>query len=106
MNINEVIYWECHVTISPVLDQSRLNLLNNICDFYKFKLAKLVMIKGDSESLSKRDSFMTSHAPSDKLDDLKSRMNLMCKELELNSFEVWRFKIEGIILDTKYKLNP
>jgi hypothetical protein len=102
LSSQDVIYWECHVTISPVLDQVGLDLLNSISTSYGFKLAKLVMIKGGDESLSTKDSFMTSHAPSDKLDDLKNRMQLLCQQLESNSFQVWRFKIEGIVLDTKY----
>jgi hypothetical protein len=105
MNTQDVMYWECHVTISPVLNQVRLDLLNSISTIYGFKVAKLLMVKENNESLSTKDSFMTSHAPPDKLDDLKNRMNLLCQKLESNSFEVWRFKIEGIVLDTKYQSN-
>jgi hypothetical protein len=102
LSSQDVIYWECHVTISPVLDPVRLDLLNNISTSYGFKVAKLVMIKGGNESLSTKDSFMTSHAPPNKLDDLKNRMQLLCQQLEFNSFQVWRSKIEGIVIDTKY----
>lgn len=95
-----VLYFESHVTISPVFDE-RLERFKEICSKHGFRVAKLLMEKHRSKTfeISNHDSFCTGR--SDDEDDLKKRMVELCKELRSNQFEVLRYKIEAVTLDSR-----
>jgi hypothetical protein len=92
--------FECHVTISPVFDDD-LVLVEEIAKKHNFKVANLLMQrrKEDTPERSKNDTFMTGHDRS--YNDLKNKMILLIKELQNCGFDVWRYKIEEILVDSK-----
>jgi hypothetical protein len=94
-NVPEAIYYECHVTVSPVFDE-KLEEFKNICRNRGFSVAKLLMAKGGA---SKKDSFCTGR--SDTYEDMFNRMTALVYELQQFDFEVWRYKIEVVVLDVK-----
>jgi hypothetical protein len=96
------LYYECHVTIEPVFDR-RLDLARLIATGHKFKLADLLMQKRkeDTPQRSMNDTFMTAHGKD--YQELESRMKSLILELRTNHFEVWRYKIEDTIIDSKIK---
>lgn len=97
MNIH---YYECHVTIEPVLDD-RLGVAEHIAKKHGFRMAKLLMKKKDedTEARSDKDSFMTGTSKS--YASLGLDMAALIRELKLHNFKVWRYKIEAILLDSK-----
>lgn len=94
-------YLECHVTIEPVFDED-LESVKVIAENHGFKVPHLLMKKrkADTETRSKHDTFMTSH--SKELEDIHNRMVSVIQELQKYNFEVWRYKIEDIICDSRY----
>jgi hypothetical protein len=101
-DITAKIYFETHVTIEPIFDE-RLKEASAIAGKHGFKIATLLMKKRveDTETRSKYDTFMTSHSMS--LQTSKDRIHSLIKELKLNDFKVWRYKIEDIVLDSRYE---
>lgn len=95
------LYYEAHVTIEPVFDESLLNFMF-ICKEHKFYVATLLMQKRKdaTEERSKCDSFCTSHGQDQ--DELKKRMFALLDDLKKESYQVWRYKIEIISLDSRY----
>lgn len=92
------LYFEAHVTIDPVFGFDR-DKAEDIARQHNFKLAKLVMLKGNISEESKRDTFMTSH---DKLFlPIKERTIACVKQLKAAGFVVRRYKIEDTILDSR-----
>lgn len=92
------LYFEAHVTIDPVFGFDR-DKAEDIARQHKFKLAKLVMLKGDISEESKRDTFMTSH---DKwFLPIKERTIACVRDLKATGFVVRRYKIEDTILDSR-----
>ena len=100
----DVIYYESHITIEPVFGKN-LEQLKEIVEKHNFKVANL-LIQKDREitpERSDKDTFCT--AKSKNITELESNMNDLLLELTLNSFHVWRFKIEAIIVDEKLNRN-
>jgi hypothetical protein len=94
-NVPEAIYYECHVTVSPVFDE-KIEQFKSICQRHQFSVAKLLMVKGGA---SKKDSFCTGRSL--YYEDILNRMTGLVRELQLSDFEVWRYKIEVAVLDVK-----
>ncbi len=92
------IYYECHITIEPVLG-TNLEKFNSICKSHKFKVAKLLMRKGDSLETSTLDSFCTGHDTS--YDTLLGRMTFLLQVLKETGFCIFRYKIESILVDSR-----
>lgn len=94
-------YYECHITIAPIFDQAR-ERVKTIATKHKFKLATLLMQKRatDTPEQSKYDTFMTSHGKS--LLDINNRMVVCVNELLDAGFDVYRYKIEDIVIDSRY----
>ena len=93
-------YYEAHVTIEPVFDDLREGA-NVTARQYGFKLANLLMQKRsvDAPERSKCDTFMTSH--DSNLENITNRTkNLVCA-LQVAGFNVWRYKIEDTVLDSR-----
>lgn len=94
------LYYECHVTIEPVFDE-QLSKASELSIKHKFKIANLLMQKRkcDAPERSKYDTFMTGH---DKdYGSLEQNMISLIKDLQLNAFKVYRYKIESILLDSR-----
>lgn len=94
----KIISYESHITIEPVFGE-RFDQFYNICSVYKFKPAELLLQKQRdiTPERSNKDSFCTGH--SKDFDDLKLKTECLVYDLKHAEFEVWRYKIEGIVLD-------
>lgn len=97
----DVIYYECHVTIEPVFDE-RLDKFKRICEKYKFRAADLFLQKRkeDLPTRSSKDSFCTSKGLD--FEEIKVRMKQLVEDLRKESCQVWRQKIEAVILDDRF----
>lgn len=96
--------YECHITIEPVFDERR-TLASQIAEHHSFKLAELLMKKGReaTEERSDKDTFMTGHHV-----DYAALFRKMCdciEQLKRAGFRVWRYKIEDIVIDSKYQID-
>lgn len=106
MTAPSIIYFECHVTIDPVIDAEELVTVDAIGTTHKFKRAKLLMVKGNEHVLSDKDTFLTAHANPDGYESLVLRMNDVCRDLQSSGFTVRRAKIEAVVLDSRYANQP
>lgn len=77
-------------------------LLKEIAKKHKFKVDDLLM-ENENKILRKDQNgiFMTSH--SQDFEDIKNRMIDIIFELNTKRFIIWRYKIENVVLDSKYK---
>lgn len=89
--------YECHITIDPQFGAER-DLVAKVVERYGFKLAKLYMDKGVESPL---DTFCTGHNISKSA--LAEDMTKCCKVLNGYGFKVRRYKIEKIVIDSKYQ---
>lgn len=96
----ETLYYEIHITIEPVFDE-QLELIKKIANGYGFRVADLLMKKRkeDTEQRSSFDTFMTKHSKS--LNDAIESIHLVCHELKCHDIQVWRYKIEDVIIDSR-----
>ena len=96
----DVKYFECHITISPVFDE-RLEEFSVLCKNQRFKPAKLLLQKDrlSTPERSDKDTFSTGHSKT--FEDLHERMTNLLHDLKAAGFEVWRYKIEAILLDER-----
>lgn len=96
-----MIYYEAHVTIEPIFDD-RLTLAADIAKNHKFKIANLLMQKRqmDLPERSMYDTFMTAHGQSEEV--IKDQILSLIEDLKKNDFKVWRYKIEDVIVDSKF----
>lgn len=89
-------YYEAHITVEPVFDE-RLKEFTETCKGSEFHVAKLLMEKGEP---SRKDAFCTGR---DKdYEALHHRMFSLLGKLRKAKFKIWRFKIESIMLDSRY----
>lgn len=95
------MYYESHITIEPVFDKD-LEEVKKIAEKHTFRVADLFMLKrpNDTPERSKYDTFMS--AKNDDYSVLFGCMHDAIKELKLNGFKVWRYKIEHIKIDVRY----
>lgn len=93
-------YYESHITIEPVFDDVREGAAIT-AQQYGFKLAKLLMQKRavDAPKRSKYDTFMTAHSVN--LEDITKRTKDLVLALQASGLNVWRYKIEDTILDSR-----
>lgn len=99
--MSKPIYFESHITIEPVFGTD-LEKFKNICSDYKFRVATLLLQKRkeDNAERSKNDSFCTGRGS--ELDELETRMLNLSKHLIKENFIVWRYKIESVLIDSRY----
>lgn len=100
--MNDIQYFEVHVTVEPV-EGDRLDLFKEVCSWSGFRVADLIMVKKRkvTEERSDRDQFCTGRF---NFRDVAERtMYELLDNLEVNRFEVWRYKIEAVILDVRLK---
>lgn len=88
--------YECHITVEPIEAPLLLSMVNDRAHTLGFRLAKLLMQKGQPSNL---DTFMTGH--SEDYEDMRARMRSLCGELTGLGIEVRRAKIEEILFDTR-----
>lgn len=89
-------YFECHITIDPVLDSTEVDQLKQTIATQDFRLAKLFMQKGIPSNL---DSFITGRHKD--YETLLERMYKLVEELPKQGFHVRRYKIENVLLDVR-----
>jgi hypothetical protein len=96
----EITSYESHITIEPVFGE-RFDLFEHLCLPYKFRPAELLLQKTREATpiRSNKDSFCTGHSMS--FDDLNNRTLDLVTCLKENGFDVWRYKIEGMLVDVR-----
>jgi hypothetical protein len=96
----EVQSFESHITIEPVFGE-RFDLFERCCVPYKFRPAELLLQKQREATATRstKDSFCTGHSKT--YVDLLDRTERLVADLKACGFEVWRYKIEGIVLDVR-----
>ena len=94
-------YYEGHITIEPVFDARYLEF-SKLCTKYKFRAATLLMQKRKTETAvrSANDAFCTGRGLSRS--DLEDRMVGLVGTLKEAGFQVWRYKTESTLLDSRY----
>lgn len=88
-------YYESHVTIDPT---DKLDKLKFISGAFGFKLAKLYLDK-----VSDLDQFMTAHGT--EFAEISARMDNLVLTLKDNGFNVRRYKIEAVLVDSRDYIN-
>lgn len=96
--------FECHITCEPILDLADLDKFKELCAdaAVPFKVANLLMQKRpiDTPERSKNDTFCTGHHNQRWV--LENAMVGLIEKLRMANIKVWRYKIEEIVLDSKY----
>ena len=92
--------YEAHVTIEPVFGD-RFKFFERLCMEYSFRPAELLLQKQRlaTPARSDKDSFCTGHGKEYK--ELETRLMELVERLKYHDFQVWRYKIEGILLDVR-----
>lgn len=90
------------MTIEPVYGE-RFALFEECCKTYNFRAAELLMqkLRADTPIRSSKDSFCTGHDRD--YSRIHSRTLALVADLKDAGFEVWRYKIEGIVTDVKFE---
>lgn len=101
--LHDVKYFESHITIEPVFGE-RLERFKVIAAEYGFKAADLLMQKqrADTPTRSDKDTFCTGRGQNKKA--LELYMSALVKRLQGEGFQVWRYKIEAVLIDER--INP
>lgn len=96
----DITSYESHITIEPVFGE-RFELFEQLCAPYRFKPAELLLQKQREATpiRSNKDSFCTGHSKT--FEDLQQRTLDLVTCLKANGFDVWRYKIEGMLVDVR-----
>src|SRR5881394_186739 len=97
-----VKYFESHITIEPVFGR-QLARFKYITSMYDFKAADLLLMT-DRDATPKRsdkDTFCTGRSVDFQIID--KRMRLLVDALKAFGFQVWRYKIEAVLVDERLK---
>jgi len=96
------LYLEAHITIEPVFDERREEA-SRLAKEFGFRLADLLMKKRSEETAqrSDKDTFMTGHSKS--FDDIQQRLMKLVLGLKKQGFQVWRYKVENTLMDSRYQ---
>lgn len=97
---HDAIYYECHINLEPIDNDDDRSTLAELALIYNFRMAKLLMAKGEAAA----DAFLTGRDTS--YNDLYERMNQLHSKLLLAEFRVRRTKIEAVIYDVLYDVAP
>lgn len=98
--MQEIKTFEAHITIEPVFGEL-FEQFERCSAAYKFKPAELLLQKQREATpqRSNKDSFCTGHGTN--YNELLSRTVALVGDLKEIGFDVWRYKIEGILLDVR-----
>lgn len=98
--MDNVLYYESHITIDPVFDE-RLAVLKEVAAFYGFHVADLILRKSrkDPEKPHQDDSFLTGRDKNRV--HLEHRMDLLIEGLQDRDFVIRRKKIEAALIDER-----
>lgn len=96
----QITSFEAHVTIEPVFGE-RFDEFERCCASHKFKPAELLLqkMREVTPQRSNKDSFCTGHGKD--YDEILRRTQALVGDLKEAGFDVWRHKIEGIVLDVR-----
>lgn len=96
----EPLSFEAHITVEPVFGE-RFDAFSTACSLYGFRPAELLLRKQRSATpeRSDKDSFCTGHDRDYAA--LHDRMERLVWYLQQCGFQIWRRKIEGILLDVR-----
>lgn len=86
--------FEAHVTLEPFLDDNDRAIVDAKAQAYAFRTAKLFM-----EKTAQRDAFCTGHSVC--RNDLTLRLIGFIKSLQRGGYEVRRYKIEEVVVDSR-----
>lgn len=94
------LYYEAHITIEPVFGP-RLVQAQELASAFNFRVAELLMQKDrqDTPERSSKDTFMTGHGKS--LRDMNQRIVGLVRSLQEHGFQVWRYKLEDTVFDSR-----
>jgi len=94
-------YYESHVTIEPIEDLEKLNMVKTVSGMFGFRVADLFMLKNRQETpeRSNRDTFMTGHGKD--LDDITDRTINLVRAIQQLGITVWRYKVEDTLFDSR-----
>lgn len=100
------LYYESHVTIEPLHDPVDLDNIRGLCKVHGFRLADLLMQKRpeDTPERSKHDTFCTGRSVD--LNIIQLRMFELVYALHAAGYQVWRYKIESVLIDSKVDDSP
>jgi hypothetical protein len=90
------LYFEVHVTIDPVVERGKLDLLNWITNKHGYRLANLLMRKNLAPHGD--DMFMTARGT--QYTPTLQNMEALLRVLKAHGFKVRRYKIEDTLLDS------
>lgn len=90
------LYFEAHITLDPVLDEARMKLLKEIAASYDFRIADLIMVKGEP---NQKDAFCS--ARDNDLENMKLRIMHCVRMLKKAGFVVRRYKLENTLIDSR-----
>lgn len=95
------LYFESHVTVEPVFDD-RLALFEKVSRQHGFRVATLLLQrrKTDTPERSKNDAFCTGRSLT--YQELHDRTLSIVRDLTELGIQVWRYKIEFTLLDSRY----
>jgi hypothetical protein len=94
----DTIYYEAHVTFEPIFDEDTLEIAKNLAASAGYKVADLYMLNHEA---SRKDTFMTKH--SKDYDALATSIILVVDLFKDISVECLRYKIESVVLDSRYE---
>lgn len=90
------LYFEAHVTIDPV-EGDRLDRFKEIAEANTFRVANLLMQKGDELTPSNIDAFCTARSTEFKI--IEGNLNELVYQLLNEGFKIRRWKIENTLID-------
>lgn len=95
------LYYESHVTIEPPHHADDLDSIKGLCRAHGFRIAELLMQKrpNDTPERSKHDTFCSTRSVD--LEVLQRRMFDFVRAVVEAGYQVWRYKIEDVIIDSK-----
>lgn len=99
VDVETKLYFEAHITLDPVLEPERLQFLKDIAAKWDFRIADLIMVKGEPNL---KDAFCSARSRS--WYGIKSMTKHMAKELKQNGFKVRRYKIENTLIDSRQEV--
>jgi hypothetical protein len=103
MEVPATKYYECHITVEPLMEEAREAVFKDLCKARGFRVAKLLMKKDrtETERRSDKDSFCTGH--DSDFESMRERMLALVEDLSGQQVQVWRYKIEAIVLDERLR---